>query len=185
MSDAITISKHNIVRRWWVHLVRGVILIALAIFAIFWPIDTLIVLAQLVALFILVFGIFAFIAGLVSRETRWSLILEGVIGIVLGVFVLIRPDITLLIFAIFLAIWAIFLGILELVAAYQLKKVLAGDWILILSGILSILFGIILLLLTKETLEVLIWIIGFYALFFGVILCVFAFKLRSLLNKAK
>jgi len=108
-----------------------------------------------------------------------SLILGGLLGILAGLLAFIMPGITAIGLLILIAAWAIATGIMELVAAVRLRKIIANEWLLILAGIASILFGVILLFQPAAGALALIWLIGAWALVFGLLLMVLAFRMRN------
>jgi uncharacterized membrane protein HdeD (DUF308 family) len=108
-----------------------------------------------------------------------SLIFGGILGIIAGVIAFLLPGITALGLVILVAVWAIATGILEIVAAIRLRKEITNEWLLILAGIASVVFGIVVSLFPVAGALVLVWWIGAYALVFGVLLMILAFKLRK------
>ncbi len=129
----------------------------------------------------LVDGVFGVINGISSydeRERWWVILLEGLAGIVVGIMTLVWPSITALTLLYLIAAWAVITGVMEIVAAIQLRRVIEGEWMIVLSGIASIIFGIILFIFPGEGALGLTWLIGIYAIIFGVMLIVLAFRLR-------
>jgi uncharacterized membrane protein HdeD (DUF308 family) len=170
-------------RNWWVLAIRGVAAILFGIAAFVWPGTTLAVLVLLFGAYALVDGIFAVIAGIAAhgeQQRWWMMVLEGLVGIVIGVITFIYPFATLLVLYSFIAAWAIITGIFEIVAAIRLRKEIEGEWMLVLGGVASLIFGILLLALPTAGILTLIWLIGAYALVFGVLMLVLAFRLRGL-----
>lgn len=170
----------ELARNWWLLAIRGLAAISFAIGAFLWPGLTLAVLVLLIGSYALVDGLFALIAGI--RARRWLIALEGVAGIILGALTLVWPGITALILLYFIATWSIITGIFEIAAAVQLRKVIDNEWMLILSGILSVLFGIVLFVYPGTGALSVVWLIGLYALLFGVVTLGLAFRLRGLHN---
>jgi uncharacterized membrane protein HdeD (DUF308 family) len=107
------------------------------------------------------------------------LLIEGIAGIAAGILTFIWPNITELILLYLIAFWAILTGILEIAAAIQLRKELTGEWLLVLGGLASLVFGIIMVFSPGAGATALIWLVGAYAIVFGVLLVVLGFKLRS------
>lgn len=131
----------------------------------------------------LVDGVFGVINGISSygeRERWWVILLEGLAGIVVGIMTLVWPGITALTLLYLIAAWAVITGVMEIVAAIQLRRVIEGEWMMVLSGIASIIFGIILFIFPGEGALGLTWLIGIYAIIFGVTLIVLAFRLRGM-----
>jgi len=170
-------------RNWWVLALRGVFAIIFGILALIWPDLTLFVLITLFGAYALVDGIFAVIAGIRSygrNERWWAVLLEGVAGIILGVLTFLWPGTTALVLVYFIAAWALITGIFEIVAAIRLRKEIEGEWMLVLSGIVSILFGLFLVVAPGAGALGLTWVIGAYAVVFGILLIILAFRLRNL-----
>jgi uncharacterized membrane protein HdeD (DUF308 family) len=103
-----------------------------------------------------------------------------VAGILFGVLTFFWPNITALVLLYFIAAWALITGIFEIVAAIQLRRVITGEWALILSGLLSMIFGVLLFVFPGAGAVSLVWLIGIYAILFGITLIILAFRLRSL-----
>lgn len=170
-------------RNWWVLALRGVFAILFGILALIWPGLTLLVLITLFGAYALLDGILAVIAGIITygRNKRWwAVLLEGVAGILLGLLTFVWPGVTALVLVYFIAVWALITGILEIVAAIRLRKEIMGEWVMVLSGSVSILFGLFLIVAPDAGALSLTWIIGAYALTFGILLIILAFRLRKL-----
>lgn len=168
-------------RNWWILAVRGVAAILFGIAAFLWPDITLLVLVLLFGAYALVDGIFAVIAGIAARreqERWWMMILNGLAGIAIGVLTLLWPGITALVLLYFIAAWAILTGVFEIAAAIRLRREIEGEWLLALAGITSVIFGILLVALPGPGALALTWLIGAYALVFGILMLVLAFRLR-------
>jgi uncharacterized membrane protein HdeD (DUF308 family) len=163
--------------RWWVFAIRGLAGILLGIAAFAWPGITLFVLVILFGAYLLVDSVLAVVAGGMSRS--WLLVLEGAAGVIAGVLTLVWPSITALVLLVLVAIWAILTGLIELYAAIRLRRVIKNEWVLILVGAASVIFGILLLINPAAGLLTLVWLIGAYSLVFGVLLVALAFRLRS------
>jgi uncharacterized membrane protein HdeD (DUF308 family) len=170
-------------RNWWVLALRGLAAIVFGVLAFVWPGITLWVLVLLFGAYMLVDGIFAIVAAVraAGREARWWLLLiEGVLGVLAGLVAFFWPGLTALALLYFIAAWAIVTGILELVGAIKLRQEIEGEWALGLSGALSVLFGVLLVVIPAPAgLLSLVWLIGAYALAFGALVLVLAFRLRN------
>ena len=169
-------------RNWWVLAIRGIAAILFGVGAFLWPDLTLAVLVLLFGAYTLVDGVFAVIAGIAARKEQqrwWMMILEGLAGIVVGILTFVIPGITALVLLYLIAAWSIVTGVLEIAAAIRLRKEIKGEWVLILAGIASVIFGVILILFPGAGALAVIWLIGSYALVFGVLMLVLAFRLRS------
>lgn len=141
-----------------------------------WPGITLLVLVILLGAYLLVDGLFALVAGGMSRS--WLLLLEGAFGVVAGIIALVWPSITAVAPVFVIAAWAIVTGIAELMAAYRLRRFVRNEWLLVLAGVASLIFGILLVVNPAAGLLTIVWLTGAYALTFGVILLGLALRLR-------
>jgi uncharacterized membrane protein HdeD (DUF308 family) len=168
-------------KNWWVLLVRGLFAVLFGVAAFAWPGPTLVALVFLYGAYALVDGVTAVSAGAFARA--WWLVLSGVLGIIVGIGTFFYPGITAVALFYLIAAWAVMRGIFEIVAAIELRKVITGEWALITAGIFSIIFGVVLIAYPVPGVLALVWLIGAYALVFGVTMIVMAFQLRSLPRK--
>ena len=169
-------------RNWWALALRGILAILLGLAAIVLPGVTLAVLITLFGAYAVVDGVLAIIAGVRAAERHerwWSPVLKGLAGIAAGVMAFIWPALTALALLYLIAGWAIVTGVLEVVAAVHLHRA-HGEWLLIINGVLSILFGLLIVVWPGAGLITLLWMIGVYAVIFGATLLVLAIRLRSL-----
>jgi uncharacterized membrane protein HdeD (DUF308 family) len=170
-------------RNWWALALRGVAAILLGILAFAWPGITLFVLVLFFGAYMLVDGIFAIVAAVraAGEEDRWWLLLiEGILGVLAGLVAFFWPGLTALALLYFIAAWAIVTGIMEIVAAVRLRQEIEGEWALGLSGLLSVIFGVLLVVLPAPAgLLSLVWLVGAYAVATGVLLLILAFRVRS------
>ncbi len=175
---------------WWVFLVRGIAAIILGICAFVWPGLTLAVLVLLFAAYVLIDGIFGLVYALRNRKRLnhpWIWVLEAVLGIAVGLLTFFLPGVTALVLLMFIAAWAIVGGILRIIAAFELRKQITGEWLLITGGALSVVFGVLLVTMPGAGLVTVIWLIGFYSILFGVTLVFLATRLqreRSVISHA-
>lgn len=168
-------------RYWWLLALRGVLGILFGFAAFAWPGVTLGVLVLFFGAWALVDGAFGLAEALTGRapsEHRWLLGLEGVAGVAIGVLTMISPDVTAIVLLMFIAAWSLVRGVLQIVAAIQLRKEIEGEWLLVLSGLASIAFAAILMFQPAAGALALLWMIGGFAIAFGVLLLVLAFRLR-------
>ena len=171
-----------VAKYWWTFVIRGLLAIAFGLIALVWPGITLIVLVYLFGFYAILEGIFSMVAAFINRGMRhwWVLLLEGLVSIAVGCVAFIWPGLTAVVLLIFIAIWAILTGLLEIWAAVQLRKEIRGEWILALTGIISVLIGIILFTNPGAGALAVVWVIGIYAVIFGALLTFLGFKLRKL-----
>lgn len=163
---------------WWTLALRGVAAVLFAVCAFLWPGLTLGVLVILWGVFALVDGIMALVAGMQAHW--WSIVVFGLLGTVAGVYTLFRPAITALALLFVIAIWAIARGVLEIAAAIALRKELSNEWLMILSGLVSIVFGVMVAAFPGAGALSIVWLIGVQALVVGILLLALAFRLRGL-----
>jgi uncharacterized membrane protein HdeD (DUF308 family) len=179
-SDRIQAMSSLLAQNWWAVALRGVFAIIFALIALFSPGATILSLVLFFSAYMLVDGVFGIVSGIraASNHQRWGLlILEGILNILVGIIAFIMPGLTVLFFVTLVAVWSLITGVLMIVAAFKLNPEYGRGW-LIFSGIVSVLFGIALLIAPLIGAVVLTWWLGAYALVFGIGLLVLAFKLR-------
>lgn len=173
----------HLARNWWVFVLRGVVAILFGVLAFIRPGITLEVLVLLFAFWALFDGVLALIGSVGAAEAHepwWPLVLIGLLGIAAGVVTLKWPGITALALLLVIAYWSIFRGILEIVAAFRLRDLIQREGWFMLGGIASIAFGVLLVLYPGSGLLAVIWLVGIYALIFGVSLLMLGFRLKNL-----
>ena len=164
---------------WWALAIRGFVAVLFGLLTFFLPGITLVTLVLLFGAYALVDGVFNVIGFFRVASHQWALLIEGVVGIIAGVLTFAWPAITALALLYLIAFWAILTGVFEIVAGIRLRKTFANEWLLLLMGILSLLFGLLLLFAPGTgALAIALWI-GAYALVFGVFLLALAFRLRG------
>ena len=172
----------TLARNWWVVLLRGVAGIIFGLATFFAPEISLTVLVLFFGAYAFLDGILALISAIRRRGATdhwWLLVLEGVMGVAVGVLTFVWPDITALALLYLIAAWALVTGGLEIAAAIRLRKVITGEWLLVLIGIASVALGVILILFPAPgALAVVLWI-GAYALVSGALLIALGIRLRS------
>jgi uncharacterized membrane protein HdeD (DUF308 family) len=164
-------------------LVRGLAAIGFGIIAFFWPGVTLVALTYLWGAYAIADGIIAIwgafnLSGRDAGPRLW-LGLSGVVGILAGVGTFAYPGMTALVLLMFIAVWAIIIGALQLYAALQLRKVIDNAWWLILSGLFSIAFGVVLIGWPGTGALATVWTIAWYAVFFGCMLIDLSFEIKK------
>jgi uncharacterized membrane protein HdeD (DUF308 family) len=166
---------------WWALLLRGIAAVLFGLAALFWPGQTLFVLIVFFGAYVLVDGILALVAGIRGSggSRRWLLLAEGVLGVLAGLIAFLWPGMTALVLLYVIAAWAIFTGILKVVMAISLRRELENEWLMVVSGALSVFFGVILVALPGVGLLSLVWLVGIYALIFGIALIVLGFRVRG------
>jgi uncharacterized membrane protein HdeD (DUF308 family) len=165
---------------WWSLVIRGLVALTVGVVALVWPGITL-------AALVILFGAYALIDGVVSlvgarkasqAHERWgALVLEGVAGIVASLVAIFWPGIT--VFALVITAWAVVTGAFEIAAAVRLRKRISGEWLLVLSGVVSILFGFVLFAFPLAGALTIAYMVGIYAFVFGGLLMALGFRLRN------
>ena len=169
-------------RNWWALALRGLAAIIFGILAFVWPGITLWALILLFGAYALVNGVFA-IVGMFG-STRWGtplwlLFVEGIVGILAGLIAFVQPGLTAVALHYLIVVWAVITGIFEIVMAIGLRREITGEWALIVGGAISVLLGVILYEVEPVAgLLSLIWLIGVYAVAFGIMLLITAFRVR-------
>jgi uncharacterized membrane protein HdeD (DUF308 family) len=175
---------------WWMLLIRGLAAIAFGLLPFFWPGITLLVLIILFAAHAVVDGTMAIVLALQLRKhdpsTPWlAVLLLGIVSVAAGIMAVAWPALTAAVLLFVIAGWAIARGVLEVVAAVHFRKVIDNEWFLGLGGVLSVLFGVCLIAWPAAGLLSLMWLVGSFSIAFGVLMCLVAIRLRSLVYRVK
>ena len=176
----------NMARAWHWIVLRGVFAVLFGIFAFIWPGITLAALVLVWGAYAIADGVMALIAAFTMHEggkPMASLIVVGILGIAAGVVTFLWPGMTALVLLFFIASWAVLMGIFEIAAAIRLRKHIENEWLLGLSGLVSILFGVLLFLQPGAGALAVIWLIGSFLIFFGILLIALGFKLKGLASR--
>lgn len=175
---------------WWLLLLRGLFGILFGILTFVWPGITLLSLIILFGAYTLVDGAFALISAFKGKKagaggggSTWWLVFVGLTGVAAGIITFVYPGVTGLVLVIFIGAWALVRGIFEIIGAIRLRKEIEQEWLLIFAGLLSVLFGLALLINPGAGALALLWVIGGYAIVFGLILVWLAFRLRKVAPK--
>lgn len=167
---------------WWALALRGVVAILFGIAAFLRPDIALEALILLFGAYALVDGVFSIVGvfgGTRMGTPRWLLFVEGVVSILAGLIAFILPGLTAVALLYLVAAWAVITGIMQAATAIRLRQEIQGEWALIVGGALSVLFGLILAVLPAVGILSLIWLVGFYAVAFGVLLLIVALRVRG------
>jgi uncharacterized membrane protein HdeD (DUF308 family) len=186
MSTVVAHLASTLSRSWWLLLLRGVAAIAFGILAFVQPGISLAALVLLFGAYSMADGILCLwtaLAGSSEQDSRWLLLLWGLLGIGVGILTFLAPGVTALALLFYIAIWAIATGVLEVVAAIRLRKEIDNEWLLLIAGLASIAFGVLLAAQPGSGALAVLWLIGAYAIVFGVLLLILAFRLRGLVGK--
>jgi uncharacterized membrane protein HdeD (DUF308 family) len=168
---------------WWALALRGAIAILFGLAALLRPGIALGALILLFGAYALVDGVFAIVGvfgGTRGGTPRWLLLIEGIAGILAGLIAFVLPGLTSVVLLYLIAAWAVVTGIFEIATAIRLRQEIRGEWALIIGGVLSVLFGAILAVIGPVAgLLSLIWLIGIYAVAFGILMLITAFQVRG------
>jgi uncharacterized membrane protein HdeD (DUF308 family) len=169
-------------RGWWLLLLRGIAAIIFGVLTWLRPGISLAVLVLFFGAYAMVdgfLGVWAAFAGRRYHQYWWVLLLEGLVGVAVGVLAFVAPGLTALALLLYIAAWAIITGVLEIAIAIRLRREIRGEWLLILAGLASVLFGLILIARPGVGALSLLWLIAAYAVVFGVLLVILAFRMRT------
>ena len=170
-------------RHWWVMLLRGLFALIFGVLTLANPGITLATLVIFFGAYVFVNGIFTLIhalRGWKHEEDRWLPLIDGLIGVWVGIITFRNPAMTAVMLLLFIAIWSLVSGVLLIIAAVRLRKIIQGEAWLAFGGIVSILFALLLMWAPGAGALSLLWLIATYAILFGIILIAFSFKLRGL-----
>ncbi len=170
-------------RHWWVPVLRGIAAVVFGVMAFVYPGLTVAVLVLLFGAWVFVDGVFRVVGALGHRgsDKEWGFdLVIGIMGIIIGFLTFHAPRITALALIIYIAAWALMIGATEIALAIKLRREIKGEWFLILMGLLSIVFAIMLLWNPLPGALALVWLIGSYAIVFGILGIILGFRLRSL-----
>jgi uncharacterized membrane protein HdeD (DUF308 family) len=171
----------DLARNWWLVLLRGICAIIFGGLTLMWPGLSLLTLVLLYGVFALFDGGLAIGAAIMggAPSPRWWLALVGVLGIAAGAVTLMWPGITGIVLLYFIAGWAIAAGVFEIVGAFRLRKEIEGEWWLIGAGILSVLFGVLILMFPGAGALGIAFAIGWFAIVYGALLIGLSLRLKK------
>ncbi len=172
-----------ITRNWWLILLRGLAAIAFGIMCFVWPAVSLLVLVFLWGAYAIIDGAAALVSGAQSRW--WSMVAVGVVSVLAGLIAFFWPGITALALLYLIAAWAVVRGVAEIAAAIHLRRQIENEWMLILGGAVSILFGVLIALFPGAGVLSVLWVIGVFAIVFGIVAVVLSLRLRSLRREVR
>jgi uncharacterized membrane protein HdeD (DUF308 family) len=172
---------HALARNWWLLLLRGLAAVGFGVLAIIWPGVTVLWMLLIYGIYAIADGVLAIVTAIKggSAAPRAWLVITGLAGIAAGVLTFAWPGVTALVLLFFIAGWAIVTGVMQIVAAIRLRKEIEGEWLLVAGGALSVIFGIVLFARPGEGAIALAFVIGAFAIAYGVLLVWFALRLRG------
>lgn len=169
-------------KNWWMFLIRGIVALIFGVIAIFYPVSAF-------EAFVLIFGLFALVDGVVAivsaftsnakSENWWWIIIGGVLGVVIGILTIVQPASMATALLLLIAAWSIVRGVTEIVTAIRIRKLIEGELWMILSGVLSVLFGVLVAMNPFSGAFAIGLIVGIYAVFFGIMLIALSFSLKK------
>jgi uncharacterized membrane protein HdeD (DUF308 family) len=170
-------------RHWWVPVIRGIAAIVFGVIAFVYPGITIATLVLFFGAWVLIDGIFRVIGAIGHRvsdpDWGWHIVI-GIVGIIVGLLTFHAPQITALALIIYIAAWALMIGATEIAFAIKLRREIKGEWFLILMGLASIVFAVLLLWNPIAGAAAVIWLIAWYAVVLGILAIVFGFRLKTL-----
>jgi uncharacterized membrane protein HdeD (DUF308 family) len=175
---------------WWVFTIRGLLAIAFGLAALFWPTLTIGVMVLLFGLFALFEGGLAIITSFGKGDEKggWTFLFEGVVGLLVCVIVLLGssigsilwPEVAAVMLVYYIAGWAILAGLFKTITAIRIRNEVKGEWVLGLSGSISILVGLILILRPGAGILAVAWLVGIFAIILGTCLTLLGMKFRGM-----
>jgi uncharacterized membrane protein HdeD (DUF308 family) len=170
-------------RYWWLFLIRGLVALAVGVFAIAFPAATLAAVIFVIGAYLLIDGAVAVVKAiqvLRSDAHWWVLLLEGIVGLVAGAIIFLLPGLSLVSLALLVGYWAIISGAFAIVGALRMRSHVPGEWLYLLFAVVSIVFGIIVLMSPATGLAYILIMVCIYAFVTGVTMIGLAFRARSL-----
>ena len=177
----------TLTRNWWAILLRGVLAVVFGLLALTFARVTLVALVLVFGVYALLDGVFAIVAAVRAAEhhTRWlTLLVEGILGILAGIIAFFFTGLTALALLYLIAAWAIVTGVAEIASAIRLRREIPNEWMLIIAGVLSIVFGAAIAIFPGAGALAVVWLIGLYAIIFGVALIALGLRLRGMRSAA-
>jgi Uncharacterized conserved protein len=170
-------------RHWWVPVIRGIAAIVFGVIAFAYPALTVATLVLFFGAWVLIDGVFRIVGAIGGRasDPDWGFhLVVGILGVMVGFLTFRRPGLTALALIIYIAAWALMIGATEIAFAIKLRREIKGEWFLILMGLASIIFAVLLLWNPGPGALALLWLIASYAIVFGLLAIFFGLRLRSL-----
>jgi uncharacterized membrane protein HdeD (DUF308 family) len=175
---AVGSLAYELAKKWWVLLLRGVLLIIIGLLAFVNPL----VWVTFVGIYMLIDGMVMLFSGFGDQppgQSRWPLILIGVLGLLAGLLILWNPELGGITLTYVIAIWAIVTGILTIISAIQVRQDIDNEWWLILAGVLAIIFGILVFQNVLAGFLTIAWVFGIFAILVGILSIVLSFRVRD------
>ncbi len=168
-------------KSWWTVLVRGILLLLFGLFALFSPGAVLASIILYLGIVAAISGIFTIVGSIFSKsEGKIMGVLEGLIYLIIGIVFIMSPLFVLASLVYFIAIWALISGIMQIIYAIKLRKVIANEWLAILSGVISIIFALVLFSNVVASGNAVVMVIGIFAVISGIMYIMLSFKIKGL-----
>lgn len=170
----------DIQKNWWIILLRGFFAIIFGLLALFLPglvLETLLLFFGILAI---VSGVFLFFDGIFVKGDRVIKIFEGLLWVIIGVLVLLLPITSLTVIMFFIAFWAIIIGIFQIIMSIRLRKVIQNEWLGILNGLFSFVFGILIMFNLLAGAEAIIMVFGIFTILFGITSIILSFRVKGI-----
>jgi uncharacterized membrane protein HdeD (DUF308 family) len=180
-SDAFpeTLSERFLTVTWWAMLLRGIAAVLFGILSFAWPEISLLTLMIVYGAYAIMDGAFLIIAAFRGGASRyWLLLLSGALGVAAGVIAIAWPGLTAIVLIFIIGWWSIVRGVMEIMLAIRVRREIPHEWLLILAGLLSVVFGVVLLAAPGSGALALIWLIALWAVVFGGLMIILAIRLR-------
>ena len=181
-----TSMLRTLAQNWWALVLRGVCAVLFGLVAFAWPGITLAVLILFYGAYALVEGVLAVAWALVGRHGGsfpWGVLLAGLAGVVVGIWTFMYPGLTALALVYLIAAWAAVRGIFQIIAAFHLRKEIDNEWLLALSGLVSLGLGVLLFMAPGAGALAALWWIGAFAIVLGVLEIILGFRLKGLKDR--
>jgi uncharacterized membrane protein HdeD (DUF308 family) len=169
-------------RAWWMFALRGVVAIVFGLLALAWPGLTLLWLVALFAAFALISGGISIFGGIKSRKSGdhwWLAVILGIVSIGAGIIAVFHPDLTALVLVLLMGANAIVTGVLDIAIAMRLRREIRRGWVLVLAGLVSIAFGVLVFIYPAAGALAMVWLISLYAITAGILLLIAAAQARK------
>jgi len=174
-------TGERLARNWQAIAVRGAAALVFGLLLLFWPAPTLLTLIYIFGIFVLVEGVTAVVSGVRQPQgVSWGLVALGIIGIAAGIAAFLWPGITALVLLYVIGFWAIAAGVVQIIEGIRLRQAIANEWLLIATGIVSLFFGLIVVVSPGAGALAITFFIGFFGLIYGVLQLALAFRLREI-----
>ena len=169
-------------RNWWAFAIRGILALIFGVLVFLYPGAAVTVLVLLFGAYATVDGLFAILSAVLAAQAHerwWTFVVEGVIGLAIGALTFFRPGTTAIALYILIAAWAMATGIVEIIAAIRVRESIANELMLLVGGVASVIFGILMLVFPTAGAYAIVWLIGLYAMLFGILMIAFSLRLRT------